>query len=264
MNEFSRDRAVGEVCLPCQNFNLFRFSIADGVECDSVISCSIGGKKTPSLPENHTFRFPNSLGQTSGPLDVTVDGRTVRIFDDVTAFGRLRAPEDVRMHFIVDRAPVIPMSPAPNRPPSYVPVGQVSSARMPGQMGLIERGHEMNALDVMSETAYRNAGSPLDVDGNPMAIPSGGDPYMINLEVPEGILPDGEHTIADLTDEAAAWLRWVIHESLSDTSGAFLRETGAGAISYQQMLRQGNNRRFLQEMAGRELRLDRPGQSLLA
>ena len=163
------------------------------------------------------------------------------------------------MHFIVDRAPVIPMSPAPNRPPSYVPVGQVSSARMPGQMGLIERGHEMNALDVMSETAYRNAGSPLDVDGNPMAIPSGGDPYIINLEVPEGILPDGEYTIADLTNEAAAWLRWVIHESLSDTSGAFIRETGAGAIGYQQMLQQGNNRQFLQEMAGRHLRLGRLG-----
>jgi len=267
MSEFSRDRIAGEVCLPCQQFNLFRFSIADGIECDSVISCSVGGKPTPSWPENYTFRFPNSLAETSGPLDVTVDGKTVRIFDDVGSFGRLRSPEDLRMHFILERAPVAPMTPAPHRPPSYVPVGQVSSARMPGQMGLIERGHEMNALDVMSETAYRNAGSPIDAEGNAMAIPSGGDPYIINLEVPdiinlevpEGNLPDGEYTIAELTNEAAALLRWAIHETLSETTGVVIREAGEAALGYRQMLREGNNRRFLQEMAGTKLRLSRLG-----
>ena len=40
----------------------------------------------------------------------------------------------------------------------YVPVGQVSSARFAGQSGLIERGYETNALDVIGETWGSNYG----------------------------------------------------------------------------------------------------------
>ena len=39
-----------------------------------------------------------------------------------------------------------------------VPIGQYSSARLPGQMGTIEAGNEMNALDVISEMNYMNNG----------------------------------------------------------------------------------------------------------
>ncbi|PKR53973.1 hypothetical protein [Thalassospira marina] len=39
-----------------------------------------------------------------------------------------------------------------------VPVGQVSSARMPGTFGAIPLGSETNALDVISEQNYRNRG----------------------------------------------------------------------------------------------------------
>lgn len=37
----------------------------------------------------------------------------------------------------------------------HVPVGQVSSARLPGQFGTIPRGYETNALDVISERSAR-------------------------------------------------------------------------------------------------------------
>lgn len=39
----------------------------------------------------------------------------------------------------------------------YVPIGQYSSARLPGQGPMIKAGDEMNALDVISEQNYLNS-----------------------------------------------------------------------------------------------------------
>lgn len=245
MTEFSRDRIPGEVCTPCQQFNLFRYSIADGIECDSVISCTVGGKNTHSLPENYTLRFPNSLAETSGPLDVTVDGKTHRIFDDVSAFGPLTAPEDLRFHVILE--------PAPSPPALISPEIQALANRL--------RSHtnQTRQTDLILNTSQQEmscrADGSYDEDGMPIAS---GDPYIITLEVPDGGLRDGEYTVSDLTEEESAWLRHAIYQTLSDEAiGVIARETGAAAIGYQQMLREGNNRRFLQEMAGRKLTVKR-------
>ncbi|KDE39272.1 hypothetical protein ADINL_2401 [Nitrincola lacisaponensis] len=244
MSEFSRDRIPGEVCTPCQQFNLFRFSIADGIECDSVISCTVGGKNTHSLPENYTLRFPNSLAETSGPLDVSVDGKTHRIFDDVSAFGPLAAPEDLRFHVILEPAPAPPV---PIRPEVQAIANRLSSQTDPNrQTDLI--------LNTYQQEMSCRADGQYDENGMPMALPAGGDPYIITLEVPDGGLRDGEYNVSELTEEEAAWLRHAIYQTLSDDAiGVMTRETGAAAIGYQQMLREGNNRRFLREMAGRKL-----------
>ncbi len=245
MSEFSRDSIPGEVCLPCQQFNLFRFSIADGLECDSVISCAIGGKTTPPLPENHTLRFANSLSETSGPLDVTVNGKTQRIFEDIGAFGRLMAPEDLRFHMILE--------PAPTTPPLIQPEVRALAERLsirPQQTRLSE--HVLNASQ--QEMSCRADGN-YDEHGMPL---SGGDPYIITLEIPSGGLRDGEIDFSELTEEEAAWLRHAIYQTLSDDAiGVITRETGAAAIGYHQMLREGNNRRFLREMAGQKLTIKR-------
>ena len=39
---------------------------------------------------------------------------------------------------------------------THFAIGTVSSARLPGQMGLVRAGYETNALDVMAETNYLN------------------------------------------------------------------------------------------------------------
>jgi hypothetical protein len=53
----------------------------------------------------------------------------------------------------------------------WVPIGQYSSARMPGQMGVIKAGEEMNALDVISEQNYINNGFKA-ADGSDPAVPN--------------------------------------------------------------------------------------------
>ncbi|GAB2588121.1 hypothetical protein [Nitrincola alkalisediminis] len=245
MTEFSRDRIPGQVCTPCQQFNLFRFSIADGIDCDSVISCSVGGKITPSLPENYTLRFPNSLAETSGPLVVTVDGKTHRIFEDVGAFGRLKAPEDLRFHMILE--------PAPAAPAIIRPEVQALEDRFSNQTNRTRQTDQI--LNTYEQEISCRADGRYDENGMPIA---GGDPYIITLEIPAGGLGDGEHDVSELTEEAAAWLRHAIYQTLSDEAiGVVTRETGAAAIGYQQMLREGNNRRFLQEMAGSKLTIKR-------
>ncbi len=69
---------------------------------------------------------------------------------------------------------------------NMVPIGRVSSARLPGQSGLIEAGHELHALDVIAE---QNSWQPRAAGGlassSPLSDALGGMPFM-NPSTPLG------------------------------------------------------------------------------
>jgi len=129
---------------------------------------------------------------------------------------------------------------------------------MPGQYGSIRAGDEMNALDVMSETAWRNAGSPMSSDGEVLPVPPS-DPIVLVHEIDEHMgppPPPGIYDIDTMSDTEAAWFVSAIHYMTSDLAGDLTRSAGDAAFQTGDMLSAGNNRRFLREMIGRKVRVE--------
>lgn len=164
---FSDERGADRISLPCQQGNLLTLRVPEGTSCPVSVAARIRGIETQQLSQNMICRHPNTREGTSGALDILIDGRPINIMRNIQDYARIGEPEDLRV-LVARGAPVSPIEARPRPVPSWVPIGQVSSARLPGQMGVIERGHEMNALDVMAEQQYIAAGSPAEVGGVPV------------------------------------------------------------------------------------------------
>lgn len=251
MSELSSSSEAGAICVPCQEGNLFRLSVAPGASCPIPIIGQVNGVCTPALPENNGFTLQNTRENTRNDLSLQINGRTYPLVPDIRALGTPARAQSVGAHIIIKREPEPAIRP-------MVPIGQVSSARMQGQYGSIRAGDEMNALDVMSETAWRNAGSPMSSDGEVLPLPPS-DPIVLVHEIDERMgppPPPGAYDIDSMSDAEAEWFVSAIHYMTSDLAGDLTRSAGDAAFQTGDMLSAGNNRRFLREMIGRTVRVE--------
>ncbi|MDO5604683.1 MAG: hypothetical protein Q4G25_05915 [Paracoccus sp. (in: a-proteobacteria)] len=253
-DEFSVTHQRGEICLPCQEGNLFRLSLPGGASCPFTLMAEVGGKCSPNLPENQGYMLPNDLIGTSGALNFLVNGRPYRITDDVRGLGNVSRPQDVRSHVIMDPLPPLPPRPAWLDQPPLVPIGR-SSMRPAHRHGSIPRGHEYNALDAISEDRARAAGAPPDWDSGTLpAMPS--DPIVMVVEPPVGlgaVPPEGEYDVATMPDALVNYFVATIYALTSDLPGDVTRSGVDAILQTRNMLADGNNRRFLREMVGARL-----------
>jgi hypothetical protein len=85
----------------------------------------------------------------------------------------------------------------------YVPIGTVSSSRLTGQNGSIPAGSEMNALDVISETNFRNGVSVITPTATASAQEAAGAALNLPYVYPDLILraAAGITTISDDDDD---------------------------------------------------------------
>lgn len=209
--------------------------------------------------------LPNDLEGTAGSLNLYVGNRPYLITDDVRAFGSVTQPQDVRSHVILERLP--PSQPWPQwltSPQPMVPIGQ-SSMRPANQHGTVARGHEYNALDAISEDAWRNAGSPQAEDEG-FLPPMPSDPVVMVIEPPAGlgaVPPEGEYDVATMPDEMVDYFVALIYAVTSDLPGDVSRAAVDAILQTRDRLAFGNNRQFLREMAGSKLSIVRGNGSRL-
>lgn len=151
-------------------------------------------------------------------------------------------------------------------PIRMVPIGGVSSSRMPGDRGLVPAGQERNALDVIADGDAHSGRWP-EGDGGPRTLTS--------VEAHPSLGPppfQGDKDIDALTREEEDWLvraalavigpiRWVDQvtgtAALAQSTGADLSLTGTNmpgaVIEVIETLLNGDKRRFLFEMYGQRI-----------
>lgn len=111
MAEFSTTQRVCDPVLPCQRGNLFLNALP--LEADSpVLMCTVNGNDTGPLPNGLMYRLPNSLEGTANSLTLSTGDRDFTLFEDLDSFPRTR-PEDVGVYI----GPMEPMDAASPPPP---------------------------------------------------------------------------------------------------------------------------------------------------
>ena len=264
---FSTTAPRGAICLPCQQGNLFRLTVPPGARCPVSLMAEVGGKCSPTLPENQGYMLPNDLVGTTGTLNLFVAGKPYTITDDVRTLGGISRPQDVRSHVLFE--PLPPVRPRPawlDNPPAMVPIGR-SSMRPAGQNGSVPGGHEYNALDAISEDRWRQAGSPQTEAGEILPATSS-DPIVMVIE-PAAALGSppavGSYDVDTMPEELVNYFVSAIYWVTSNLPGDLSRAVVDGILQSSGMLASGNNRRFLREMAGTRLRvISGNGRRLLA
>lgn len=97
MNEFSDQQSVDDVCLPCQEANLFYCDMPQAMQDRAQIIGMVNGKQTPALPVSQTYRLLNSTAETTGELALQVRGEHVPLIPDIEEFGGVASPEDLKV-----------------------------------------------------------------------------------------------------------------------------------------------------------------------
>ena len=283
MHEFSETLGTDEFCLPCQQANRFYLGQPPAGCPVPEISGAVNGLQTPLLKPDTLFPLLNTQPGTANELSLTINGLRRTICKDITQIGPIARPEDLQVAIGTATAPAAsPPQVSPGTvttpggapfvpPPRPVPIGRVSSARMPFQRGSVQAGHETGALDVMSDTAYQAAGGDLDA---PLEV-TAEEQMLTNVEAHPSLGPppfDGEKAVDDLT---AAEEEWLVRAALATlgpidwvdqvTGAAYLREemgvdlslTGTNMpgviVEALDILLTGDKRRFLKEMFGQKI-----------
>lgn len=256
--DFSGEQDADQISLPCQQGNLLTLRVPEGSSCPVSVSARIRGVATPQLSQNRICVHPNTREGTSGALEILIGGKPINIMQSIEEVSRVSRPEDLKV--LVARGNPVPQEVAAPLPtPQWVPIGQVSSARMPGQMGMIQRGHEMNALDVVAEQRYLAAGAPAEVGGAPVLTETRDRPEerLVTIEFPNGIgplPPDGTYDESDYGN--TAWQR--IAETFNLLFGDWGNVTtnvAGGVISGADLLANPANRQFFREVGLRRFRV---------
>lgn len=278
MNDFSETQNAGEDALPCQQGNLFYLG-KPPAGCNLDVTGRVNGLTTPMLTPGQTYQLPNTRPGTANRLELMVDGKQHVIAENIGEIGTVGRPEDLKVAVGSAAPPAeAPQIVSPGfftnssgetvEPPvqRMIPVGRVSSARLPGQMGSIPVGSETNALDVISDTAYRMSPPPDS---------SGSARMMTTIEAHPALGPPpfaGEKDVTALTPEEEDWLvraallvvgplHWVDQvmgaAALKSVTGADLSLTGTNmpgvVIETIETLLHGDKRRFLLEMYGQKI-----------
>lgn len=244
MNDFSTSRDVDGYAAQCQMGNLFYIGNPQNMSCPSLRGY-VGGRSTPNLPNNAVETLLNDLRGTLQKVTLDVNGQPYTLLRGPEDFNQCFRPEQLQVRIGLapppQPAPAVPYRPDPEAMARargegpHVPIGQVSSARLPGQMGSIPRGHEMNALDVLSElqqheyaanraAADHHAITAIEVDPGFGAPPGG----------------DGPRDVENLSDEGTRWL--------SQTVQDYVKRVGGVAIRVGIMVSVAEHRAFLKEM----------------
>lgn len=266
-DEFSSTAERCEVSLPCQEGNLFRLSLPESMSCPFTLMAAVGDQCSSSLPENQGYMLRNKLSGTIGSLRLYVGKRPYVITDDVRAFGNISKPQDVRSHVLLEPLPrLAPWPKRLNSPQPMVPIGR-SSMRPANAHGTVARGHEYNALDAISEDAWKNAGSPVSADGEALpAMPS--HPIVMVIEPPTDFgsaPPEGDYDVETMPDELVDYFVASIHATTSELPGDITRAGVDAVLQVRDKLSSPENRRFLREMAGTKLSIIRAnGRRVLA
>ncbi len=278
MNAFSETQGADDYCEPCQQANLFYLGTPPP-QCQIDVTGRVNGLMTPMLPVGQIYPLPNTQPGTTNRLELMISGRNCVICENISDIGPIARPEDLKVAIgtaqmptptprvvnpgIVTAANGQPIVVPPRR---MMPIGRVSSARMRGEMGNVQAGHERSALDVMSDTAHIHSGGDMD---HPVAEQ---ERLLTSIQAhPEiGAPPfSGEKSIADLTPEEEEWLvraalavmgpiEWVDQVTgiayLADTTGADMSLSGTNLpgvlVEAVEILLSGDKRRFLREMFG--------------
>lgn len=230
MNQFSTSQDAGEYCAICEQGNLFYLGNPSNLSCPAIRG-SVNGMSTPSLPMCSIETLQNTVPGTSGQMCLMVGGEKHILVEDLTSFGNVTVPEQLTVHVGISPPPTPATStPAPWAPTEQmmsrargesgtkVPIGQYSSARMPGQYGVISPGHEMNGLDVISEMNAHNY-PPYNPQGQEHPV------TMLEVDAEFGPAPNGVGPldVDNLSDAEAEWLGHVVSSYAKTVSGIGLR-----------------------------------------
>lgn len=282
MNAFSETQGTDDYCVPCQQANLFYLGTLPP-NCQVGITGGVNGLMTPMLPAGQVYPLLNTQPGTANRLDLTINGRVCKICDDIADIGPVARPEDLKVAIGTAERPVASPrainpgvvtaangQPVVVPPRQMMPIGRVSSARLRGERGSVEAGHERNALDAMSDTAHIHSGGDMDLPavGN-------GERMLTSIQAHPQLGPppfSGEKDIADLTPEEEEWLvraalavlgpiHWVDQITgvayLGETAGVDLSLTGTNmpgvVVEAIEILLTGDKRRFLIEMYGKKI-----------
>ncbi|MEL6888267.1 MAG: hypothetical protein AAFO86_06120 [Pseudomonadota bacterium] len=246
MNDFSTTQAADDDCLVCQQGNLF-FVGNPANQSLPPFRGFVGPLSTPNLPMGEIETLINTAPDTPNQVQLQVGPRRQTLLRGPDDFGQCVAPEQLQVRIGIAAMPAeSPVAPADHFTPDpalvarssgegadMVPVGRYSSARLPGQMGLIAAGSETNALDALAEAtaheyadareaANEHAITAIEVDSVP---PPGGD---------------GTRDVDDLSDADAIWL--------SETVQTYVKRIGGVAIRVGTILAVAEHRAFLREM----------------
>lgn len=97
MNEFSEHQSVDDICLPCQQANLFYCDMPQAIQDRAQISGLVNGKQTPILPVSQTYQLLNSTAETTGELALQVRGQHIPLIADIKEYGDVTRPEDLKV-----------------------------------------------------------------------------------------------------------------------------------------------------------------------
>lgn len=230
MNQFSTSQEAGGYCAICEQGNLFYLGNPSNMSCPAIRG-SVNGLSTPALPMCTVETLQNTASGTSGQLCLSVGGEERILIDNLLSFGNVTMPEQLTVNVGIAPVPTPRMStPAPWVPTEQmmsrargegapmVPIGQYSSARMPGQFGSISPGHEMNGLDVMAE---------LNAHNYPAYNPQGEEHpvTIVEVDAEHGSPPGGEglKDVDTMSDAEAVWAGTVISGYAKTVAGLGLR-----------------------------------------
>ena len=260
MNDFSTTRDADAFCGVCQQGNIFYIGNPDGLPLPPIRGF-VGALSTPTLPICQVETLLNTAADTPSRVQLDIGGRMCTIVPGPGHFGQCLMPEQLQVRIgIAPPPPPSPVAPAPFVPDPEamaraagiggprVPIGQYSSARLPGQYGTIAAGHETNALDVISEMNARYA--------PPVRSAPHEHPVLV-IEVPTPP-PGGEgpRDIDQLSDADTVWL--------SDNVKLWAAFVGDIAINATAMLSVAENRAFLREMGIRRMKFYRMNGRFMA
>jgi len=260
MSQFSCDTDVDGICLPCQEGNMFYLGNPDGVSLPAIRGL-VGGQSTPALPMSRMEILPNTVEGTTQRVELDIGGQTRVIAPGADAFGQCTMPGQLQVHMGV--APPVAQATPPAPPPpfvpdpaalarargetgSMVPIGQYSSARQRGDMGMIRSGHEENALDVRAaETEDDFAVNRARAESELQSV------CAFEMSGALGAPPGGEQSVT-FEEVSVALAQWLTHGM-----GGYFRNVGGALISVTDALASGNNMRFLREVGFQRVRLFR-------
>lgn len=245
MNDFSTTRETDGIAAACQQGNIFFVGNPENLSCPDLRG-HVGGSSTPNLPMNSVETLLNDLSGTLQPVRLDVKGRPYTLLRSSEDFGQCLRPDQLQVRIGL-ASPPPPAPPPPFQPDPeamarargegvpHVPIGQVSSARLPGQMGSIPRGHEMNALDVLSELRQHEYAANREA-ANEHAITA------IEVDPEFGAPPGGDGT-KNVEELEGGDTRW-----LSETVQSYVKRIGGVAIKVGVILSVQEHRAFLREM----------------
>lgn len=278
MNDFSTSQDADGYCKTCQQANLFYLGPPPS-SCELDVAGQVNGLMTPMLPAGKIYPLQNTQPGTTNRLELTIGGRQCLICNDIRDIGLVGRPEDLKVALGTASVPAFQpaaVSPgivtAPDGRPviaplrHMVPIGQVSSARMMGQMGLITAGSERNTLDVMSDTAYLanggdNAAEQARIVTSIQAHPSLGPPPFAGNKAITDLTPIEEDWLVRAALAVIGPVEWVNQitgvTALAKATGADMSLTGTNmpgvVIEVVETLLTGDKRRFLFEMYGQRI-----------